>query len=91
MEEMIREIIAQADDERNFDLIGWVKDILDEFASAYNCPPDWRYIGTVLAGEYPADSWVYENLQLYNFKEIPEGGTERTYMRLWKTALSGIS
>ena len=43
MEETIREIIAQADDERNFDLIRWVKDILDEFASAYNCPLDWRY------------------------------------------------
>ena len=42
MEQTIREIIAQADDERNFDLIRWVKDILDEFASAHNCPPDWQ-------------------------------------------------
>ena len=76
MEQTIREIIAQADDERNFDLISWVKDILDEFASAYNCPPDWRNIGAGLAEEYPADSWVYENPELYNFVEIPEGGTE---------------
>ena len=30
MEQTIREIIAQADDERNFDLIRWVKDILDD-------------------------------------------------------------
>ena len=76
MEETIKGIIAQADDERNFDLIRWVKDILDEFASTYNCPMDWRYIGVRLAGEYAADSWVYENLELYNFVEIPEGGTE---------------
>ena len=76
MEQTIREIIAQADDERNFDLIRWVKDILDEFASTYNCPSDSRHIGEGLAGEHPADSWVYENLELYNFVEIPEGGEE---------------
>ena len=58
MEETIKGIIAQADDERNFDLIRWVKDILDEFASTYNCPMDWRYIGVRLAEEYAADSWV---------------------------------
>ena len=36
MEETIKGIIAHADDERNFDLIRWVKDILDKFASTYN-------------------------------------------------------
>lgn len=77
MEQTIREIITQADDERNFDLIRWVKDILDEFSSAYNCPPDWQCIGAVLADEYPADSWVYENLELYNFVEIREGGEKQ--------------
>ena len=70
MEQTIREIIMQADDERNFDLIRWVKDILDEFSSACNCPPDWRYIGAGLANEYPADSWVYENLELNNFTDM---------------------
>ncbi|MCI8373751.1 MAG: hypothetical protein HFI75_15420 [Lachnospiraceae bacterium] len=70
MEQTIREIIMQADDEKNFDLIRWVKDILDEFSSTYNCPPDWRYIGTNLAANYPADSWVYENLELYNFTDM---------------------
>lgn len=70
MEQTIREIIMQADDERNFDLIRWVKDILDEFSSTCNCPPDWRYIGAGLANEYPADSWVYESLELYNFTDM---------------------
>ena len=56
MEQRIREIIAQADDERNFDLIRLVKDILDRFASTRNCPLEWRYIRAGLAGEYPADS-----------------------------------
>ncbi|MCI8299446.1 MAG: hypothetical protein HFI69_03700 [Lachnospiraceae bacterium] len=72
MEQTIREIIMQADDEKNFDLIRWVKDILDEFASTYNYPPDWQRIGAVLADEYPAESWVYRNLGLYNFTEISE-------------------
>ena len=69
----IREMIMEADDERNFDLIRSVKDILDEFAVTCDCPPDWRCIGAELAREYPEDSWVYENLELYNFID-QEGG-----------------
>lgn len=67
MGETIRELIMEADDERNYDLIRSAKDILDEFALTCNCPSDWRCIGAVLAGEYPEESWVYENLELYNF------------------------
>ena len=70
MEQTIREIITQADDERNLDLICCVKVILDEFSSAHNCPLDWWHIEAALAGEYPADSWVYENLELYNFTDM---------------------
>ena len=76
MEDTIREIIMQADDERNFDLIRWVKDILYEFASTYNCPADWRWIGKGLAGDYPADSWVYENQELCDFMEVLKGYTK---------------
>lgn len=76
MEQIIREIIMQADDERNFDLIRWVKDILDEFSSTCNCPPDWRCIGKGLAEDYPVDSWVYENLELCDFMKVPKGDTE---------------
>lgn len=64
MGETIRELIMQADDERNYDLIRSVKEILDEFVYTCNCPSDWRYIGLELAKEYPEDSWVYENLEL---------------------------
>ena len=72
MEQTIREMILQADDERNLDLICCVKEILDEFSSTHNCPLDWQHIGAALADEYPVDSWVYENLGLYNFTETPE-------------------
>lgn len=67
MGKIIREMVMQADDEKNFDLIRSVKDILDEFAFTCSCPSDWRYIGAELAGEYPEDSWVFENLELCNF------------------------
>lgn len=67
MKNIIKEMIAHANDERNFDLIRWVKEILDEFAFTCNSPSDWRYIGAELAREYPEESWVYENLELYNF------------------------
>lgn len=67
MEETIRGIIAQADDERNFDLIRYVKDILDEFVFTCDCPSDWRHLGAELAKEYSEGSWVYQNLELYNF------------------------
>ena len=72
MEQTIREMILQADDERNLDLICCVKEILDEFSSTRNCPLDWQRIGAVLADEYPAGSWVYENLGLCNFTEISD-------------------
>lgn len=72
MEQTIRDIVMQADDERNLDLIYWIKEILDEFSSTHNCPLYWQRIGAVLADEYPAESWVYRNLGLYNFTEISE-------------------
>lgn len=64
---IIREMIMQADDERNYDLIRSVKEILDEFAFTINCPSDWRCIGSELAREYSEESWTFENLELYNF------------------------
>lgn len=72
MEQTIREMVLQADDERNLDLICCVKEILDGFSSIHNCPLDWQRIGAALADEYPAGSWVYENLGLCNFTEISE-------------------
>lgn len=67
MENTIKEIIIQADDERNFDLIRLVKEFLDEIAYTCNWPSNWRYLGMKLAEKYSEDSWVYENLELWNF------------------------
>ena len=70
MKQTIREMVLQADEERNLDLICCVKERLDEFSSTRNCPLDWQHIGAALADEYPADSWVYENLGLCNFTDM---------------------
>lgn len=66
MEETIRLMIEQAETEENYSLIGYVKQLLDEFASTINCPSNWRDLGMELAKEYDSNSWVYEQLELWN-------------------------
>lgn len=66
MEETIRLMIEQAETEENYSLIEYVKQLLDEFASTVNCPSNWRDLGTKLAEEYEPDTWVYEELELWN-------------------------
>ena len=58
MKDVIKEMIAQADDERNFELIRWIKEILDEFTLTCDCPSDWRYIGAELARECQTEQQV---------------------------------
>lgn len=70
MEETIRLMIEQAETEENYSLIGYVKQLLDEFASTINCPSNWRDLGTELAKEYGSNSWVYEQLELWNHEEF---------------------
>ena len=69
MKDIIIEMIAQAEDERNLDLISSIRDLLSRFSITYNCPSNWRSIGRELATEYPKDSWAYENLWLDDYAE----------------------
>lgn len=59
-------MIEQAETEENYSLIGYVKQIIDEFAETINCPSNWREIGEKLAKEYDCNSWVYRELELWN-------------------------
>ena len=68
MEKTIRLMIEQAETEENYSLIGYVKQLLDEFASTINCPCNWRKLGTELTKEYDSSSWVYEKLELWNYE-----------------------
>ncbi len=69
MKNTIKEMVKQADDERNFDLIRWIKDILDGFSYTFCCPCGWKNIGKELEKEYPENSWVYENLELQDYAD----------------------
>ena len=67
MEQTIRNMINQAETEENYSLIEYARQIVDELAITINCPSNWRNIGEKLAEEYDSDSWVYENMELWNY------------------------
>ena len=77
MENIIKEMIEKAiyyeekigrvDEAR--ELIRFVKDLIDKFALTINCPSNWRSIGELLAEEYKDNSWIYDELELWNYTE----------------------
>lgn len=69
MEIIIRMMINQAETEENYSLIGYAKQIVDELADTINAPSNWRSIGEKLANEYDESDWVYEEMELWNYKE----------------------
>ena len=68
MEQTIKLMIEQAETEENYSLIGYVKQLIDKFSETVNCPSNWRDIGEKLAEEYDCSSWVYEELELWNYE-----------------------
>lgn len=69
MEQIIRLMIEQAETEENYSLIGYVGQLINEFADTINCPIEWRNMGQELAKEYSDNTWVYEELELWNYAE----------------------
>ena len=70
MEQTIRNMINQAETEENYSLIEYARQIVDELATTINVPSNWRNIGEKLAEEYDSDSWVYENMELWNYIDM---------------------
>lgn len=68
MEQTIKSMIEQAETEENYSLIHYVKQLIDTFAQTINCPSNWRDIGEELVKEYDCSSWVYEELELWNYE-----------------------
>lgn len=52
-----------------YELIRFTKDLIDKFAETINCPSNWRSIGEELAKEYKDNSWIYDELELWNYSE----------------------
>ena len=77
MSEIIREMVDKAiwyyEDLNQVDeaqeLIRFIREIIDKFASTINCPSNWRDIGVVLANEYKDNPWVFDELELWNYEE----------------------
>lgn len=77
MEDIIREMVAKAIyyketigsiDEAN-ELIRFVRNLIDKFAATINCPENWRNIVGDLAEAYKDNSWVCDELDLWNYVE----------------------
>lgn len=69
MKDIIIEMIDQAEEFENCELIETIRKLINKFVTTINCPSDWRSIGKELANKYSVDSWVYESLQLWDFED----------------------
>ena len=75
MENIIREMIEKAiyynetikSIDEAYELIRFTRDLIEEFTETINCPSNWRIIGEELAEEYKDNSWVYNELELWNY------------------------
>jgi len=67
MEKIIMEMIEKAEQNQDYELIEFVKKLINTMALTINCPSDWRYIAGNLRNQYDIDEWVYEMLELWNY------------------------
>ena len=66
METIILDIIKKAEVNKDYELLYYVKKMLDEFARTVNCPLSWKEMGATIASLYNTESWIYEELELWN-------------------------
>ena len=69
MLEIIKSMIQKAESKKDYELAKDIKNLIDELSSTYNAPSNWRDIGEVLAEEINSNSWVYNQLELWNHEE----------------------
>ena len=69
METILFNMIAQAEREENYDLIQYAKEIVDTLAITINAPSNWRYFYMELLRKYDSSSWVYEEMELWNYED----------------------
>lgn len=72
MKRIIEDMIEQAVLEESYELINYVRRLIERFSNTVNCPSNWRSIGEELANEYTEDTWIYEELELWNYIEEME-------------------
>lgn len=67
MKQIILDMIKEAEENENYELIEYVKRLVDTLAETINCPCNWRNIVEDLKELYDSCDWVYEELELYNY------------------------
>ena len=50
-------------------MLYFVRDLIQQMATTINCPSNWRDIGTELAEEYKDNSWIFDELELWNYED----------------------
>lgn len=72
MKKIIKRLIRIAEQTEEFiareSILNEVKDLINEFATTYNCPSNWRDIGEELAEEYKGNHDIYEALHLWEYE-----------------------
>ena len=79
MEQIIREMIERAiyykenlnfiEESESYDLLKFARELIYQMVMTINCPSNWRDIGRKFAKEYRNNSWVFEELELWNYEE----------------------
>lgn len=77
MENIINEMIEKAiyykenlslyDEAR--EILNFAKEIIEQFAMTINCPSNWRSIGHELVEKYKDNTWIFDELELWNYEE----------------------
>ncbi len=67
MEEIVRNMLEKAYEEKDLELASLVSDLLDEISTSYNPRPlEWRELPKQLAKEYKNNAWIMD--AVYEFK-----------------------
>ena len=68
MEQIILDMTKEAERTENYELIQYVKRLVDTLAMTSNAPSNWREIAAELAKKYEPHTWVHEELELWNYE-----------------------
>ena len=69
MENIIIGMIDYAKKKDDYELLEMIEKLVSTMAITINCPSTWRSIGEMLCERYDSESWVYENMNLWNYED----------------------
>lgn len=71
MEDLIREMLQNAELHKDYDMADFAYKLMEELVRTINAPSNWRDFPEEIAEEIRlekgTDSWIYENAKLWDF------------------------